>query len=71
MLYSLYKKLGGPRDQSGQVQKILPRLGLESQTVQPLVTHYKKYTTLGSTSVLHSSQKQDRIIMIMIILRDV
>jgi hypothetical protein len=72
MLYSLYRKLGGPEDQSAWVQKISPPLGLEPQTIQPVVSHYTKYTTLGNKSVLHPSQKQNRIMMIVIIiLRDV
>jgi hypothetical protein len=34
--YPLCRRLGGPQGKSGQVQKILPPLGCEPQTVQPL-----------------------------------
>ena len=38
--YSLYRRLGGPQGQSGQVRKILPPLGFDPLTVQPVVSHY-------------------------------
>jgi hypothetical protein len=38
--YPLYRRLGGPQGRSGQVQKILPALGFDPQTVQPVVSRY-------------------------------
>jgi hypothetical protein len=38
--FSLYRRLGGPQGRSGQVQKILPPLGFDPWTVQPVVSHY-------------------------------
>jgi hypothetical protein len=38
-----YRKLDGPQGLSGQVQKILPPLGLDPQTVQPIASHYTNY----------------------------
>jgi hypothetical protein len=38
--YSLYRRLGGPPGQSGCVQKILPSLGFDPRTVQPITTRY-------------------------------
>jgi len=42
--YPLQKKLGGPRSPSGQVQKILPPLGFDSRTIQPVVSGYTDYS---------------------------
>jgi hypothetical protein len=36
--YSLYRRLGGPLGQSGQVQNILSPTGLDPWTLQPVVT---------------------------------
>jgi len=38
--YPLYIRLGRPQGQSGRVQKISPPLGLDPQTVQPVVSRY-------------------------------
>jgi hypothetical protein len=38
--YPLYRRLGGPQGQSGQVRKISPASGLDPQTVQPLASRY-------------------------------
>jgi hypothetical protein len=38
--YPLYKRLDGPRGQSRWVRKILPPLGLDPQTLQPIASHY-------------------------------
>jgi hypothetical protein len=38
--YPLYRRLGGPQGWSGQVQKILPPLGFDPLTVQPVVSRY-------------------------------
>jgi hypothetical protein len=42
--YPLYRRLGGPQGQSGQVQKILPPPGFDPQTSQRVVSHYTDYT---------------------------
>jgi hypothetical protein len=41
----LYRRLGGPQGQCGQVRKILPPPGFHPQTVQPVASHYTVYTT--------------------------
>ena len=41
--YSLYRRLGGPQGQSGQVRKISPPPGFDPQTVQPVATRYTDY----------------------------
>ena len=38
----LCRMLGGPQGQSGQVQKISPPLGLDTQTVQPITTELSR-----------------------------
>ena len=38
--YPLYRRLGGPQGQSGQVRKIFPPLGFDPWTVQLVVSHY-------------------------------
>jgi len=43
--YPLYRRLGGPQDWSGQVQKILPLPGLDSRAVQPVASCYANYAT--------------------------
>jgi hypothetical protein len=43
--YPLYRRLGGPQDRSGQVQKISPPLGFNPRTVQPIASRYTDYAT--------------------------
>ena len=38
--YPLYKRLDEHQGRSGQVQKILPQLGFDSRTVQPVASRY-------------------------------
>jgi len=38
--YPLYRRLGGPQGQSGRVQKISPPPGFDTQTFQPIASHY-------------------------------
>jgi len=38
--YPMYRRLGGPQGWSGWMQKILPPLGFNPWTIQPLVSHY-------------------------------
>lgn len=38
--YLLYRRLGGNQSRSAEVQKILPTLGFEPQTIQPVASHY-------------------------------
>ena len=46
--YLLYRRLGGPQGQSGQVQKISPPTGFDPLTVQPIAsrTDYATRPTL-------------------------
>ena len=41
--YPLYRMLGGPLEQYGQVQKISPLLGFHPQTIQPVASRYTDY----------------------------
>jgi len=45
--YPLYRRLGWPQGQSGQVQKISPPLGFNPWTVQPVVSHYTNCAILA------------------------
>ena len=38
--YPLYRRLGGPQSQSGQVRKISPSPGFDPRTVQPVASRY-------------------------------
>jgi hypothetical protein len=42
----LYRRLGRPQGWSGQVQKILPPLGFDPRTIQPIGIHYTDYSGL-------------------------
>ena len=46
--YPLYRKLGGPQGQSGQVRKISPPPGFDPQTVRPTGNCYTDYSTQPS-----------------------
>jgi len=37
--HPLYKRLGGPQGQSGQVRKISPPPGFDPRTIQPVASH--------------------------------
>ena len=50
--YPLYRKLGGPQDQSGRVWKILRPLGFSPQTIQLVASCYIYYAV---TAHLHST----------------
>jgi len=41
----LFRKLDGPQGLFGQVQKILPPVGFDPQTVQPMASCYTNYAT--------------------------
>jgi hypothetical protein len=43
--YPLYRRLGGPQGQSGQVRKISPPPGFDPRTVQPVASHYTDWAT--------------------------
>jgi len=49
--YPLYRRLGGPQDWSGWVQKISSPLEFDTQTVQPVVSHYT--TELSQPTYCH------------------
>jgi hypothetical protein len=43
--YPLYRRLGGPQGQSGQMWKISSPPGFDPWTVQPVGSHYTDYAT--------------------------
>jgi hypothetical protein len=43
--YPLYRRLGEPQGQFGQVWKILPPPGFDPRTIQPVASRYTDYTT--------------------------
>jgi hypothetical protein len=43
--YPSYRRLGGPKDRSGQVRKISPPPEFDLRTVQPVATCYTDYFT--------------------------
>jgi len=42
--YPLYRRLGGPQGQSGQLWEISPPSGFDPRPVQPIVSRFKGYT---------------------------
>jgi len=56
--YPSYRRLGGPQSQSGQIWKISSPTRFDSQTIQPIMSHYtiyaipapKKYTYIYRVS---------------------
>jgi hypothetical protein len=49
--YPLYRWLGGPRGQSGQMRKISPEQGFDPWTIQPVVSRYTDWAI--PTHTLH------------------
>jgi hypothetical protein len=47
--YPLYWRPGGPQGRSGWVQKILPSLGFDPRTVQPIASRYTNYAHFLNT----------------------
>jgi len=45
--YLLYMRLGGYLGQSGCIQKTVPPLGFEPQTIESVVSHYVDYAILA------------------------
>jgi hypothetical protein len=43
--YPLYRRLGGPQDWPGQVQKILLSPGFDPRTLQPVASRYTDWAT--------------------------
>ena len=56
--YQLYRRLGGPQGQSGQVQKISPPPGFDPQTVQPVASHYTAWATQPTHHILKHTVNQ-------------
>ena len=51
--YLLYRRLGGPQGPSGQVRNILPPLGFDPWTVQPVASRYTDWGTWPTVSFTH------------------
>ena len=49
--YPLYRRLGGPQSRSGRAENLVPT-GIQSRTVQPVVSRYTDWAT-GPTSLLY------------------
>jgi hypothetical protein len=45
--YPLYRRLGGPQGQSGQVRNISPSTGFDPQTVQPVASRYTDWSDVS------------------------
>ena len=45
--YPLYRRVGGPQGWSGQVRKISPPPGFDSQTFQPVASRCTDYAILA------------------------
>ena len=51
--YPLYRRLGGPQGRSGWVRKILPPLGFDPRTSQPVKNRYTDYTIPAHPWYMH------------------
>ena len=63
--YPLYRRLGGPQGQSGQIRKISPPPGFDSRTVHSVASRYTDWATWPSFNcwlVINSSFIRDIII---------
>jgi len=47
--WSFYRRLGGPQAQSGLVENLIPT-GIQSQTVQPVVSRYTNWANQPTPS---------------------
>jgi len=79
--YPLYRRLGGLQGRSGQVWKISPPPGFDTQTFQPVASRYTdyairpthcnilspKFNNVTNNSVKQSSQYLDRTVLMIII----
>ena len=70
--YPLYKRLGGPQSQSGQVQKILPPSGFDPRTVLSVASRYTncatqptRYTMQDNKLVLLFQRNQNKLITLL------
>ena len=54
--YPLYRRPGGLQGQSGRVWKILPPPGFDSQTIQPVVSHYTDWAIPAHVSMVYDNQ---------------
>ena len=50
----LYRRLGGPQGQSGQVRKMSPLPGFDSRTVQPVASRYTDFA-IPAHNVYHNT----------------
>ena len=58
-LYLLYRRLGGPQGRSGRVRKVLPPLGFDPRTVQPVTSRCTNYAALAHTAFVRGVTEQD------------
>jgi hypothetical protein len=56
--YPLYRRLGGPQGQSGQVQKISPPPGFDPWTVQPVASRYTSWAILTHVNLKEEDQME-------------
>ena len=59
--YPLYRRLGGPQGQFGQVQKILPPPRFDPWTVQPVASCYNDYAIMAYNFGCSSSDKFESV----------
>jgi hypothetical protein len=53
--YLLYRRLGGPQGQSGQVWKISPPPGFDPRTIQPIASCYTNWATRPTDGTMWSA----------------
>jgi hypothetical protein len=61
--YPLYRRLGGPRGQSGQVRNISPPPGFDPQTVQPVASCYTDWAIPAHWAVIILSKSVVAILL--------
>jgi len=66
--YPVYRRLGEPQSQSGQVRKISSPLGFDPRTVQPVAGHYTDYTISAPITTQYNNKCKIKIFILYLVL---
>ena len=66
--YPLYRRLGGPQSQSGQVWKILSPLGFNPWPIQSVASRYTDYTISVPITTQYNNKCKIKIFILYLVL---
>jgi hypothetical protein len=66
--YPVYRRLGEPQSQYGQVRKILSPLGFDRWTIQPVASRYTDYTTSPPITTQYDNKCKIKIFILYLVL---